>query len=252
MNLCRLPRYQDETRQLTENYTYDALGRILTETNAKGEVTNYTYRNDAADNKIRIVEKTKALEGGKISKTVETYGAASNYAYPTIIESYYTDDTGSLTSTRTNKTYNMLLGLVESETDNSGNTTNYIYDNIGRIWIITLPNFKDMNGETYSARQYFNYYEGWNMNELIQYFTSAHTYYTDTLKDYIDTANKGLRSTFVHTFTTYEDKYYAYAYQHSVSAYDGFGSLRQEEEYYSLTNGGPHQWIVKSRNILII
>lgn len=59
--------YQSAGNLLTEQYTYDAQGRLKTEQNANGEVTTYNFT-QAADG--RTVETLLPLENGKTAKTV--------------------------------------------------------------------------------------------------------------------------------------------------------------------------------------
>ncbi|HJV45163.1 MAG TPA: hypothetical protein VJ824_05480, partial [Bacillota bacterium] len=145
--------YQNASTLLTATNAYDNLGRLITTTNAKGESTQYTYTKPTEG---EVVTKTKTLEGGKTAKTILTYGPEAKFAFPTVAKSYYTDQNGSTKETKTTKTYDLLFGLTQSETDNSGNTTNYSYDNVGRVTSIKMPNYATVDSYNYEVEKNSN------------------------------------------------------------------------------------------------
>jgi RHS repeat-associated protein len=91
------------TLDTLETYTYDAQGRMLTETNAEGAVTTYVY--DSAGD-LASVTLPATNDSGVLPTTTYAYDAA---------------------------------GRVTKETDALGNQTLYSYDAIGRILTMTLP-----------------------------------------------------------------------------------------------------------------
>ena len=218
--------YQNDNTYLGESYTYDSLQRITSITNAKGEVANYNYTLAPDGRSIAKTMLTKLLENGKTAKNELYYDASTNYAYPAIVKDYYTNDQGVYTEENTTRTYNMLLGLIETETNNSGRTTSYTYDNLGRIISVVLPNISNINGNSYSVTQTFEYWDG------VNYW------------DYVDPSNIGTSSSVVYTYTIYKDtltntdSYYNTA----QSAYDGYGNLRQEQTWYDYN--GTWQWVI--------
>ena len=80
------------------------------------------------------------------------YGSETDYAYLKEVICYYTNDQGVYTSTKTIYTYDILLGLVTSETDNENKTTAYTYDSLGRVTQIQYPGFNNINGQVYTVR----------------------------------------------------------------------------------------------------
>ncbi|WP_347487982.1 RHS repeat-associated core domain-containing protein [Desulfoscipio sp. XC116] len=204
--------YQNNSTRLMEQYAYDSLGRIETATNPKGETTNYAYANTAGGEQVTI---TKGLENGKTARTIKIYGPETNYAYPTIIKEYYTGANGSSKETKTTKTYALLLGLLETETDNDGNTTTYTYDNLARITSVKLPNYTTVDGDEFEVEQNFEYYNGTTNS--------------------FDAFNQNLYTTAVFSYTYYKDpatgEEYYYDARHSF--YDGFGNLRLQTLWVS-------------------
>lgn len=153
--------YQNDTTILNETYSYDTLGRISSCKNAKNETVSYTYSNDSNGNKIE--EITQQLENGKTARTRQVYNSGTGYSYPSEIINYYTDKKGTKLEKKITRTYNMLFGLVKSETDNQNRTTTYTYDELGRVISIQLPDFVNTNNESTSPRQEFKYTDGFNM-----------------------------------------------------------------------------------------
>ena len=213
--------YQNSTSLLQETYSYDSLGRVLNYTNPKGEVTSYSYYNEANN---RITESTRNLESGKTAKTKLVYGSETGYAYPKEEIHYYTNDSGVYTQTKTGRTYHLLLGLVKTETDNENKTMAYTYDNAGRIILVQQPDFTNTKGVTYSVRQAYEYMEGYNW-------------------DYTEGNYHGIYGTTVNSSTRYTNKgnNTTSYYNQTASLYDAYGNLRQER----LWEGA--QYVTKSR-----
>ncbi len=208
--LTRTQWYQSETKSLSETYSYNASGRVSGSTNAKGETTSYAYTLNT-NNSVTEVSVTKPLGGGKTAQVKTVYGSETSYAYPKEVILYYTNDQGTYTSTKTTYTYDMLLGLVTSETDNENKTASYTYDSLGRVTQIQYPGFSNINGNNYSVRQTYEYVEGYN-------------------NDYIEGNYTGIYGTAVNACTHYTNLTYPTTnlYNQSSSLYDAYGSLRQE------------------------
>ncbi|MBO9713324.1 LysM peptidoglycan-binding domain-containing protein [Sphingomonas sp.] len=111
----------------TVTYTYNALGKVASKAEATGDLTNYTY-----DNAGRLVVETRA-------SLVDWTGATVR---PTV--RYYYNSLGDLTSTRqgreafasddriTTNSYGT-GGRLESTTDANSNVRQYVYDIAGRV-----------------------------------------------------------------------------------------------------------------------
>ncbi len=177
--------YQGEGTRLWEAFWYDSLGRLQKKTNANGSITQYSYNNDSNNNKI--VEETMELENNKVAKTKKIYGSETGFAYPKEIISYFTDEAGTTKETKTTYTYNILLGQILTETDGSGKTITYTYDNLSRILQIKQPDFLNNDGISYSVKEEYSYVNGYNW-------------------DYINGTYLGMYGTTVNTATVYTEK----------------------------------------------
>ncbi|MBO5369074.1 MAG: RHS repeat protein, partial [Clostridia bacterium] len=127
--------YQSDNVQCTENYTYTSDGRPMSFTAADG--TGVTYAYEYTDGKVSKITETTLNDTGK-TVIVKTYTAATNYAFPSIVQKSVTSN-GSTSTETTSYTYDMLLGTVKTMTDNDGNTTFYEYDSVGRVTRIIYP-----------------------------------------------------------------------------------------------------------------
>lgn len=216
--------HQSKSKLLSDSYGYDSMGRVVSYTNANGEVINYNYSNDSNGNKIE--ERTQKIEDGKIAKTILVYGSETGYAYPKEIKQYYTDSQGNYKETKISRTYNMLLGLVKTETDNDNKTTKYEYDSLGRITSITYPDFTNSAGESYTKKQEYEYLEGYN-------------------NEYSDGNYTGIYGTTVISRTIYINKSNGITcyYNQCKSLYDAYGNLRQEK----LFDGSSSTDVLKSK-----
>jgi RHS repeat-associated protein len=199
--------YQNDSKLLTENYSYDSSGRIASYSNAKGEITSNSYYTDSDNNWIE--ETTKNLEDGKIAKTTFVYGSETGYAYPKEVINYYTNEWGGYVETRTGKTYDMLLGLVRTETDDEYKTTSYTYDKLGRLTLKQLPDLSNNYGEYYTVTEAYTYRNGYNLDYTEE---NGHLYGTtvESYTCYADNNNNGSPS------------YYNVANE----LYDAYGNLR--------------------------
>jgi|GEM_PF-835263 len=209
----------DKTR-LSETFQYDSKGRITSFTNANKESINYEYTSDGKN--VTKVTVTKTLEDGKIAKTEKEYGSETNYAFPKKVTEYYTDNDGTLKSSSSEMTYNMLLGVFSTVTE-ANQTTTLEYDNVGRLISVSLPSYTNVaisvpeyginsGNDAYETKQYYDYTDG-------AIFT-----------DYKDATNQGLATTMVKSGILFKKKgdTKQYRYSHNVTNYDGFGNLREE------------------------
>lgn len=198
--------YQDAGKPVSQTYAYDALGRAASSTNELGETTSYAYSTTAEG---RVEEITKPLENGKTAKTVKVYGAQSKNAYPTIVRQTYTDANNQTVTTSSTKVYDLLLGLIVSDTDEAGQTTQYAFDRLGRVVSIKLPNLSNINNATYSVEQKIEY----------------QPYYTNNR---FDDVNRHLMTTSVLSYTLYTNVSTGtqYHYNYGYKYYDGYGKLR--------------------------
>ncbi len=213
--------YQNSNTLLDETYSYDTLGKISQYKNAKGEITTYSYYIDSNNNKV--TQSTQNIENSRTATSKLVYGNETGYAYPKEVKRYYTNALDVYTETKSTMTYNLLFGLVKTETNNENKTTSYTYDNLGRVTCIQLPDFTNENGVTYSARQDYQYIDGYN-------------------EEYIEGNYKGIYGTTVTSKTCYTNKASgATNYYNQISAlYDAYGNLRQEKSW------GGTQYITKA------
>ena len=117
-------------------YTYDAKGNKLTETDAAGNVTRYSY--DANNREIgRSWTRTVLVNGTPQQQTVST--TRKRDAEGRVLEE--TDALGHTTKTEYNAG-----GQVTATTDAQGRQTTYAYDAAGRLAKLTYP---DGSTETY-------------------------------------------------------------------------------------------------------
>ncbi len=150
---------ESDTSPLSESYTYNAQGRVLTTTNAARETTSYTYEN-ASDGSNRLYKMTSEKKAGgvTVAKNVITYGSETKYTYPTIEEAYSNIGQSNQQILKTTTVYDMSNGRVLEKRDGDQNKTIYSYDTAGRLRKETKPNRVNANGEVYSDSTEYNYY----------------------------------------------------------------------------------------------
>jgi len=117
--------------------SYDALGRVLTETDARGNVTAYEY--DAAGQRIKT---TTALNedtiysydlNGNLETMTDARGNTWQYAYDVYDNRTVTTwPDGSTSEEVTDR-----LGRVTGKTDQNGNAMSFGYDALGRLLTVT-------------------------------------------------------------------------------------------------------------------
>ncbi|AUR52806.1 RHS repeat domain-containing protein [Aquella oligotrophica] len=111
--------------------SYDDMGRVLTETDPKGNVTSYSYTTGASNTMTR-----RSPNGYSVTEYYDGLGR--------LIKS--TDSLGRVLGT---KSYNS-LGQVETETDIRGNVTSYEYDGLNRV-IKSVDALGNVTNISYSA-----------------------------------------------------------------------------------------------------
>jgi RHS repeat-associated protein len=181
--LSKQQYYQSASVPLTEQYTYDAQGRLKTSQNANGEIItrNFTQASDGRTEEVLV-----QLENGKTAKTVSHYSQAGSYQLlPTEVKSYYTDNWGKLTETSVKRTYDVLLGTMSSETNADNKTTQYQYDVYGRLLKTIYPVINNQNGERYQRE------------DVNQYFDQI----VENSADYFDNVNKYLITSRIDSYT---------------------------------------------------
>ncbi len=144
--------YQNPGLMLTESTNYDSTGRATSTTNAKGEITKYTYGD--ANHPGNLTRSRIYHSDGRITRTDYDYTGAY-FAFPAIITGYYTEAGVQKTGT-TIKNYEFIRGNVLSEEDALGSITSYEYDLQGRIKKITYPASTGQNGD-YVVEDNFEY-----------------------------------------------------------------------------------------------
>jgi len=134
--------YQSDTSKCTERYTYNSDNRLSQIQLADGTTETYSYEYTNG----KVSKKTTTTENDTgTTVVVENFTSATGYAFPSTVVKTVTANNVTTTET-TSYTYDMVLGVVKSMTDNDGNTIYYEYDNIGRITRIIHPIYS-----TYSA-----------------------------------------------------------------------------------------------------
>ncbi len=199
--------YQNATTLLTESFTYDNLGRIKSYINPENETTQYTYTQASDGNRVEV---TKPLENNKQAKSITLYGSSGKNAFPTKTTEYYTDSNNNLIESHSTKTYDLLLGLVHTDTDTDGATTTYNFDNQGRAISVDMPVYTGEDGKTYSMKQKYEYIP---YSAYSDYENSNKQITGTQVKSYVEIQN------LVDMTSTEFDKQYQF--------YDAFGNPRR-------------------------
>ncbi|NOU79772.1 RHS repeat protein [Paenibacillus sp. LMG 31459] len=210
--------YQNDLTPLSESYSYNEYGRILSYTDPKNETTTYTYEAIPGEaKKISKIEQKKSFSNGMTSKVTTILGSEYKYAFPTEQNSEFTNiaASGQRTASSVKKTlkYEMVSGRVLEEKDGSGRATIYAYDKLGRITSITYPQVTNLKGEKYDMQDLYTY---------------TNTYSSSSI---FDSYNKGILMLLVNSKRKYTQKSTgAITYFNNKNEYyDGFGILRLEQ-----------------------
>lgn len=207
---------QNTSTPVNETYEYNSSGRLIKSTNANGESVSYNYSTDSSG---EIKDTTTTLEDGKTAHTSEICGAQSNNAYPTEIRKYYTGATNGYA--KTTMTYDMLLGLPETVTDDANHQTVYTYDDLGRVTLVQMP-----DAGNYSVKQVYSYQLG-------------------VTSPLFDATNANLLTTRVDSSIVYTNKTTGQeqAYQQHQQYYNAFGQLILDAVYDQQNNN----WIIQAQ-----
>ncbi|WP_127585102.1 RHS repeat domain-containing protein [Paenibacillus koleovorans] len=143
--------YQNVTDPVasSESYTYDANGRVLTATNALGQVTVHQYTMN--QNKVEKETIIVLLEDGKTAKTENIFDSSTYFVFPSSMVSYYTDEANQIKTSTNTYTYGMLRGQVKTEKDNNNIEKQFFYDALGRTITIKFPAYTSLDGIPYAA-----------------------------------------------------------------------------------------------------
>ncbi|KAA9006329.1 RHS repeat-associated core domain-containing protein [Paenibacillus spiritus] len=175
---------------LTETYLYhnggDKSGRLETYTGPDG-TTGFTYEmvqdGGAGGNKVSKVTAIRTAGGKLASRSVTTFGSEYGYAYPTVIQQLFNVSLPTEKAITTTKKYDAATGLVTEQKDSNGQTTNYDYDNQGRIKKITYPKMiSNDNGTPYQDTEEYNYYPNMVSDHFDETNAGIHVLKVDTFK----------------------------------------------------------------------
>jgi len=157
------PVAKERELSYTTYYTYDALGRKITETNAKGVITSYEYDDAGNVTKVSVKKSESSAEqtiqlgtydflGNVLTKT-DGNGNTTTFEYNALNKVkkvvYPSDDTIGA-NTVTYEYDNM--GNVVSTKDTLGRVVIYTYDNQGRVLSSTQQKENGLESITISAR----------------------------------------------------------------------------------------------------
>ena len=152
----------ESNANVTKNYTYDSLGRMINETETGGIVKTYGY--DIGDNRTSMKPFVSGVQQMEIGYTYDSAGrllavredgelrATYSYdangnrlslTYPNGNTTLYTYNIGNMVTRLENKQGSTILSAYDyayyldgdqrSKADNTGKVTTYVYDSLGRL-----------------------------------------------------------------------------------------------------------------------
>ncbi len=130
--------YKSKYEKCTETYTYGSEHRISKIQHVDGTETLYSYQKDDSGNVTKITASTENDLGTTVVE--EIYSADTGYSLPSVVTKTVTENENTSVQATT-YTYDMLLGVVKTATDNDGNVTYYEYDKLGRPVRIVYPEY---------------------------------------------------------------------------------------------------------------
>ncbi len=204
--------YQSEGGSLLEEgYVIDSLGRITSQADAKGNVTNYEYDSSYPwlVSRVYITDPEANGDDERISETLYEY--TDGYALGPNRESVRTSDGTYSTNTYE---YEPKYGNVSKHTDSVGNVTTYEFDKWNRPKYVYYPPYSSETGLKYPYT-YFSYSSGASCGNMYAYRQRKRVYVSP-------------KSTYASaSIMTTEETYY-----------DDFGNL-----IYANTDKGEEQYI---------
>lgn len=203
---------ESDASPVVESYTYTGEGRYKDVTNALGEKTAYSYEYTNGLGAISQETAETNSQGKTVAKKVTKYGAEYNYAYPTEQQQWFNIDKPDQQIVRTTMTYDPGTGLLKSQSDGNGQTTQYDYDVAGRLKKETHPVRTNNNGEQYSEVIDYNYYNQ-----------------TSTNFDAVNAGTQVLKVDTIKTVTNQSNGYTMKTYANTL--YNGLGLALLEEHY---------------------
>ncbi|TFY97069.1 LysM peptidoglycan-binding domain-containing protein [Ramlibacter humi] len=198
--------HNTDTRNITDSWTYDQLGRKLTQTNGNGETVKYTY--DLRGNVIetwqplgQVLRNTYDAQGRKTGE-VDANGAASTWTYD-------------------------YFGQLRGHVDMGGATYYYAYDNARQLTAQSSTRGQSIT-YTYDAAGQVTVIQDWALNKV-----STYAY---------DLGGRKLRERVTQAGITYQDNHLAYDAQgnlrdvadaraHVVMEYDKVGNRTRVSTY---------------------
>lgn len=128
--------YKDDSTRCVERYYYND-NRLSKIRKSDGTIITYAYEKNSNG---KVTKKTTTITNGEETcVTVENYSSATRFAFPDSVTKTVTAN-GATNSDTTSYTYNVLFGVVTSETNSNG-TTYYEYDKLARPIRIVYPKY---------------------------------------------------------------------------------------------------------------
>ena len=160
---------------LTESFNRDSLGRITSDTNAKGDVTHYEYDQTYPwlPSRVYYSDPENIGDSERISETVYGYNNSFGLA-PTLIKVKYADGNYS----ESTASYEPKYGNIAQAVDPKGNATKYTYDYLGRIRYVNYPSYSAESGTKWLV-DYYSYSNWGEFNNTYTFRITKITYQTN-------------------------------------------------------------------------